>query len=196
MKNLRRVWLGCAIFLASAISLSAAWAASGYRFRVDTAASSVHAKVSFMGLGSQKAQFPISSGNISMASATTNKIALSVNINAKGLTSGSAETTKKLKGPDFFNVSQYPDIVFDGQTITMANATTGTVSGKLTARGITKPVNLAVTFSKAPTAVGAGEAVWLTGTTSINRKEFGMTAYSVVVGKTVKITIKSKLLPN
>lgn len=196
MNRLQRAWLGFAIFLVSATSFSTAWAGSGYRFRVDAAASSVQAKVSFMGLGSQKAQFPISSGSISMASATTDKIALSVNINAKGLTSSSAETTKKLKGPDFFNVAKYPDIVFDGQRITMTSATTGTVSGNLTARGVTKPVNLAVTFSKAPASIGANEAVWLTGTTNINRKEFGMTAYSLIVGKTVKITINSKLVPN
>ena len=35
----------------------------------------------------------------------------------------------------------------------------------------------------------------LTATTAINRKDFGMTAYSMIVGKKVTITIKARLIP-
>ena len=44
-------------------------------------------------------------------------------------------------------------------------------------------------------AVNGRDPVQLTARTSINRKDFGMTAYSVVVGETVTITIEARLMP-
>ncbi|MGL5837668.1 MAG: YceI family protein, partial [Sphingorhabdus sp.] len=79
--------------------------------------------------------------------------------------------------------------------LAMTNATAGIVRGNLTARGVTRPVALNVTFSSAPAATKGRDAIRLTGVTTINRKDFGMTAYSLIVGKKVTISIKTRLLP-
>jgi polyisoprenoid-binding protein YceI len=39
------------------------------------------------------------------------------------------------------------------------------------------------------------EPVQLTARTIINRRDFGMTSYGLVVGKNVKITIEARLVP-
>ena len=168
---------------------------NGYKFSIDASASSVDAKVSFLGLGHKKAQFPVISGTVAMPNAAGSKIDLDVKIDAARLTSSDKDTTKQLKGRDFFNVAKFPTVTFDGNSIVMNGATKGVVSGNLTACGVTKPVKLAVTFSKAPAMTNGRENIMLTGTTTINRRDFGMTAYSVIVGKKVTITIKSRLTP-
>ncbi|MNF11815.1 YceI-like domain protein [compost metagenome] len=69
------------------------------------------------------------------------------------------------------------------------------MSGDLTARGVMKPVVLAVTFSTPPARATGRETIDLTGTTTINRRDFGMTAYSFIVGRKVRIIINTRLVP-
>ena len=92
--------------------------------------------------------------------------------------------------------TKFPTVRFAGTQLAMADATSGVVTGELTARGVTRPVTLNVKFSAPPATASGKEAIRLTGMTTINRREFGMTAYSVVVGKKVSITIRTRLLPD
>ena len=82
-----------------------------------------------------------------------------------------------------------------GREITMTNATQGTVEGDLTVRGVTKPVTLGVTFSKSPAEIAPREAITLTGKTRINRYEFAMTSYRLIVGKHVEIELTARMVP-
>jgi polyisoprenoid-binding protein YceI len=68
------------------------------------------------------------------------------------------------------------------------------VSGELTARGLTRPANLAVTFDTDPVR-NAGKPVSFTGTTTIDRRQFGMKSYQLVVGNKVDITLKARMVP-
>ena len=77
----------------------------------------------------------------------------------------------------------------------MTGPTTGNIEGQITARGVTRPATLAVTFRDPPGQANGHDPLQLTARTSLNRKDFGMTAYSVVVGKTVAITIDARLMP-
>jgi polyisoprenoid-binding protein YceI len=169
--------------------------ASTYRFTLDPGSSSVDAKVAFMGVGNRKAHFPAMRGKVVLSPAQMNQIDLDVSIDATQLKSDDSVTTGRLKGKDFFYVDKYPTVRFEGTQLTMASSTSGIVRGELTARGVTRPVTLNVAFSSPPASTSGKDALRLTGTTTINRKDFGMTAYSLVVGKKVTITINSRLLP-
>jgi polyisoprenoid-binding protein YceI len=147
-------------------------------YRVDSGASDVDAKVAFLGLGRRTASFPAVSGKVTLSPAAMERIDLAVRIDARQLKASDQLTTDRLKGRNFFDVANHPAISFTGKALTMTGPTTGTVKGDLTARGVTKPVTLAVT-----------------GTTTINRRDFGMTAYSLIVGKQVAITIRTRLVP-
>lgn len=74
----------------------------------------------------------------------------------------------------------------------MKDATHGQAQGELTARGVTRPIMLGVTFDRAPRP---GETLALTGTTTIDRRDFGMTAYSFIVARKVDITIMARMVP-
>ena len=186
---------GWSLAAAMLLATSAALAAPNYRYSIDPVASSVDAKVSFLGIGNRKAMFPALRGSVVLSPDRMDQINLDVSIDATQLTADDNVTAKRLKGPDFFNVGKYPTVRFQGTQLAMTSTTSGVVSGNLTARGVTRPVTLNVSFSSAPVSSIGKEPMRLTGVTTINRKDFGMTAYSLVVGKKVSITIRTKLLP-
>ena len=181
--------------LAPALLLLAGASGPTINYRVDPAASDVAAKVAFMGIGSRTANFPAVSGAVSLSPAAMERIDLNVRIDARQLKASDTLTTDRLRGKNFFDVASHPTVSFVGKALTMTGVTTGTVKGDLTARGVTKPVTLAVTFSSPPARANGREAIGLTGTTTINRRDFGMTAYSLIVGKQVTITIRTRLVP-
>jgi len=188
MKN-NRPWIAVV-----ALALLAAAPASAPRlYRIDPATSEVAAKVAFFGLSSKTARFPKLSGGIAFEPGDRESIDLDVVIDARALTAPDPVTLGRLRGEKFFWVERYPTVRFAGRRLVMASATQGTVAGELTARGVTKPATLAVRFNESPFGA-SGRPIELVGTTTINRKAFGMTAYSLVVGRKVGITIKARLV--
>ena len=187
-------WLRSITLLLAAALLGAAMPA-GQMYRVDAVASNLSAKVPFLGLGSKTAGFPDVAGTIRLDRSRPQDIALDVTIDATKLTASDDLTLSRLKGERFFWVERYPTVRFVGREITMTNATQGTVEGDLTVRGVTKPVTLGVTFSKSPAEIAPREAITLTGKTRINRYEFAMTSYRLIVGKHVEIELTARMVP-
>jgi len=61
-------------------------------------------------------------------------------------------------------------------------------------RGVTKPQTLCVTFDADPLAQ-VGKPVSFIGTTTIDRRHYGMNSYQLVVGNKVRITLKARMVP-
>ena len=182
------------LVLAALLSVSAA-PGPAFHYWLDGPHSVVSAKVSYMGFGSKTARFPQMRGSIRLNPARLDTIDLDVELDAAALTAGGQRDTNYLRGKDFFYVEQYPVVRFSGHRMTMSGPTTGQIDGQITTRGVTRPATLAVTFKDPPARATGRDPVQLTARTNINRKDFGMTAYSMVVGKTVTITIEARLMP-
>lgn len=184
----------------SLILLSASAApAEHWRYRVDPSASGVNAKVAFLGLASKTARFPSMAGSLSLPeqedTARTRAITLAVTLDARALQAPDAVTLKRLRGADFFDVERYPAVRFTGQTLKMTGMRTADVAGTLAVRGVTRPETLHVTFDRAPGETRRAQPLQLTGTMRIDRRAYGMTAWSMVVGRKVDITIRTRLVP-
>lgn len=187
-------WLRSITLLLAAALLGAATPA-GQTYRVDAVASNLSAKVPFLGLGSKTAGFPNVAGTVRLDRSRPQDIALDVTIDATKLTAGDDLTLSRLKGERFFWVERYPTVRFVGREMTLTSATQGTVEGDLTARGVTKPVTLNITFSRPPGEIEAEDAITLTGTTRINRYDFGMRSYRLIVGEYVNIELRARMVP-
>ena len=168
---------------------------AGYRYWLDGPHSAVSAKVSYMGFGSKTARFPQMRGSIRLDPARLDTIGLEVELDAGALSAGSERDTRYLRGNDFFAVEKFPVVRFSGHRMVMTGLTTARVEGQITTRGVTRPAKLTVMFQDPPSRANGRDPIQLTARTSINRKDFGMTAYSLVIGKTVTITINARLLP-
>lgn len=167
-----------------------------YRYRLDEARSTVSAKVAFLGFASKSARFPKLSGRITLQPDRLDAIDLDVDLDARALTAGDKVTLDRLKGKDFFDVANHPVVSFSGRRMTMTGPVTATVEGNVTARGITRPVVLQVAFAQPPATANGRDPVQLSARTSINRSDFGMKAYGLVVGKKVTIAITARMEPD
>ncbi|MEL7444314.1 MAG: YceI family protein [Pseudomonadota bacterium] len=165
-------------------------------FALDSSASSVSAKVPFLGLGSKTAKFPKMNGTVSIVPDAPQRARINVTFDARQLEAPDSTTLSRLRGEKFFWVEKYPTIRFVGNSLKMKNAKTGTVRGKLTARGVTRDETLEVTFDQAPTTAPAGTAVAFTGDMTIDRRQYGMKSYQLIVGNKVKISLRARMVPN
>lgn len=166
-----------------------------FAYSIDPAQARVQAKVGFFGLGSKTAHFPRLEGRVALSDRDAKAVTLDVRIDAQALEAGDSLTRSRLRGPDFFDVERYPRVTFHGSTMTRTGPHSAQVTGTITARGVARPAALAVDFSRDFTAMTGRGPVHIAATTRIDRRDFGMTAYPLIVGRQVTIAIDADLLP-
>lgn len=106
-----------------------------------------------------------------------------------------------LKSPDFLDAAKYPTLTFKSTRIEQTDANHGKLYGDLTIAGATNEVVLDVTYAGVQTTPWGGQAAGFSGTTSINRKDWGL-EWNValetggwLVSDTINIEIELELVP-
>lgn len=102
---------------------------------------------------------------------------------------------RHIRSADFLDGENHPDITFTANGGTAETETTGTVTGDLTLRGMTKPVTLDVTLNKvAEYPFGhQKETVGISARGMVLRSEYGMTyALGGIVGDEVELIIEAE----
>lgn len=195
MRRKTRQTIGALALAASILALGGNTPPQKLRYRIDAQHSDVHARVGFFGIATKTARFPAISGGIDLDPAHLESVKLDVTLDATALEAGDSVTLKRLKGPDFFDVEHHPQVRFVGRSMTMTGPVTAVVSGDLTAKGVTRPTTLAVSFTAPPAKASGREAIRLSGRARIDRTAFGMTAYRLIVAKSVTISIDTQMVP-
>ncbi len=131
-----------------------------------------------------------------------------VKIDAQGIWSGEQERDAHLRGEDFLDVENHPEITFRGNRFEVSGPHDYTVTGDLTIRGVTRKTTLTVNF------LGQWETPWweddedkgpktragFVVNTKVNRHDFGVSWNStmekggIVVGDIVEITIDAEAI--
>lgn len=94
---------------------------------------------------------------------------LDVEIQAASVDTGSGLKNSKLKGGDFFDVSNNPLITFKSTKLIQTGPNTFEVDGNFTIRGVTKAEKLTLVVS----GKGTGSGI-IRGTMAFDRKNYGM----------------------
>jgi len=111
---------------------------------------------------------------------------LMFSVDPASVDTGAPAFNKQIAG--FLDVSKYPTITFVSTGIEEGENGQGTVTGDLTFHGVTKPVTLNVTFNGVGSGIlGVGTRVGFSGTTRINRTEFGESAVRQFAGDDVDL---------
>jgi len=113
--------------------------------------------------------------------------------------SGDANRDAHVRGADFFDVENYPEMTFRA-TGTEGDGEDYTVTGDLTIRGITKPVELEVEFTGVAVDPFGATRAGFSAEAEISRKEFGLTwnaalaTGGLLVSDKVKINVEAALV--
>ncbi|MEL7190383.1 MAG: YceI family protein [Pseudomonadota bacterium] len=163
-------------------------------YKLDQSNSLLSAKVPFFGLSSKTATFPKMRGTATIVGNDPSQAAIDVTFDSTALTAPDTTTLKRLKSEKFFWTAKYPSIRFVGRSLKMSSATKGTMTGKLTARGVTRDQTLNVTFDRDPLKAPSTAAISFTATAVIDRRKYGMKSFQLIVGNKVDIKLKARLV--
>jgi polyisoprenoid-binding protein YceI len=115
---------------------------------------------------------------------------LDIKIQAASVNTGSGMKDDKLRGKDFFDAKDDPNITFHSTKVVQIGPNTVDIQGTFTIRGVSKPETLAFAI----TGKGTGEGN-IKGTMAFDRKEFGMNSGIpfIKIADRVEVTVDLKL---
>lgn len=141
-----------------------------------------------------RGSFRVFSGELSLDSANPAASRATVEIDASTISTANEQRDAHLTSPDFLDVATYPTISFTSTEVT-GDVEDFTLRGDLTIRGVTVPVEIAGEFGGLSTDPYGNVRAGFEGTTTISRKDFGMTFNAaldtggVLVGDKIKLTL-------
>ena len=104
-----------------------------------------------------------------------------------------ADRDGHLRSGDFFAADQYPTLTFRSTEVTATDDDTLRVTGDLTIRGVTKSVTIDFEFGGVAKDPFGNERIGFDGSTTINRKDFGMEFNAALETGGVLVSEKVKL---
>jgi len=154
-----------------------------------------HAYLSFsyshLGLSNPQLFFRDFDATLELDGSNMNNTTVSITIDAASIDSSVPELDDDLKGAEFFDVANHPEITFQSTAYEQASEDTGRLSGDLSIRGVTKPVTLDVKInSAAMNRMSRKEMIGVSVTGTINRSDFGLNAYMPIVGDELSLDIQ------
>src|SRR5246127_4890942 len=108
-------------------------------YNVDPAHSNVGFEVRHMGIATVRGKFGTFEGKID---ATGDAPVLEGNVDVSTIDTGEANRDGHLKSPEFFDADQHPQITFHATTTEAGADGHVTLTGEITIKGVTKPIEL------------------------------------------------------
>jgi polyisoprenoid-binding protein YceI len=161
------------------------------RYALDRKHASVTAKVMHLGVSLYTMRFNTFDGSFTYDPAHPEAAQVQANVDATSLDVGAGYGRKF--ADEFLDASKFPAVTFVSNQIQRApDGRTGTMSGDLTMRGVTKPVTFDVTFDGVGHGLLGGTVTGFTAEAKIKRSEFGSTSLRNWVGDDVTIIIEAE----
>ncbi len=122
--------------------------------------------------------------------------AVTATIDAASINTANEQRDGHLRSPDFLDVENFPTLRFRSTSVKQIGGNSLLLSGELTIKDITRPVDLEVSFEGLAADPSGSSKVAFSAETEIDREEWGMTwnqaleTGGVLVGKRVKIQLE------
>lgn len=160
-------------------------------YEIDTSHTYLGFAIDHLGFSTTYGRFTDVSGTITFNEESPEASSVEVRIVPASLYTGHEERDKHVRGKDFLNVEEFPEMSFKSTAIERTGEKTGKITGDLTLHGVTKPVTLDAAFTKMgdyPMQEGV-KAIGFDATGSLKRSDFGIETYLPAIGDEVTITI-------
>jgi len=144
-------------------------------WQVDGAHSAVNLAVRHMVISKVRGRFGKWSAKLQLDTAELTRSSVEVEIEAASIETGVGDRDTHLRSPDFLDAAKYPTLRFRSRRVEVAAKDKLRVVGDLTIRDVTREVVLDAEYGGQGKDPWGNTRVGFTATTSLNRKDFGLT---------------------
>lgn len=188
------------LLLISCISFQKLNAQTKWAF--DTMHTNIGFSIAHMGISFIEGEFKSFNGTVSATKDDFSDATVDFTIKTSSISTDVAMRDNHLRSPDFFDVAKYPEIKFKGKIGSRIVGNTYMLNGDLTMHGVTKPINLKITYlGQVDDANNKIHKAGFMVEGKLKRDEFGITSFSMLlptgapmVGNEVKLNIGVELV--
>jgi polyisoprenoid-binding protein YceI len=166
---------------------------TGTTWNVDEAHTHVEFAVKHMMISTVKGRFGKVSGTVTTQKGDFSDAVVDVTIDATSLDTRQEQRDAHLRSADFFDVESFPELTFVVTGVERTDASTWRVTGDLTIKGVTNPVSIDFEATGSARDPFGNLRVGFEGSTSINRKDWGLTWNAALETGGVLVSEKIKL---
>ena len=182
-----------AFFVIGLVAASTPALAAGSDYRFDTVHTQILFSTSHLGFSQPAGRLHVKSGFIHFDKNDWPGAKVEAVIDVAGLDMGDAAWNVKLRSWEFFGADKRPTAQFVSTAVEKTGERSGIVHGRLTLLGITRPLDLAVTFNRAGVdSYSMHYTAGFSATATLKRSDFGMKKYLPDVGDKVDIRIEAE----
>ncbi len=138
-------------------------------YNIDPSHSGIGFEVRHMGIATVRGAFRRFNGTIDATGSTP---ALTGSVEVASIDTGEEQRDAHLTAPDFFDAEQYPEISFETTAIDGTEEGKIRLTGEITMKGITKPIELTGTVGEGGTDPWGNERIGFEVEGVIDRREF------------------------
>lgn len=176
-----------ALFASLIMSVSAVEAAS---YEIDPTHTYPNFEISHLGYSTMHGRFNSTKGSLEL-DLDKGKGSVDITIDAASIDTAFKKRDDHLRSPDFFNVSEFPEITFKSTKVKFNGKQSASVTGNLSMLGVSKTVTLDVkSITCKPHPFNKKEVCGFDAETKINRSDFGMKYGLPAIGDSVKIHLE------
>jgi len=164
-------------------------------FKIDPAHTSISFSVRHMGVSNVKGHFDEFSGTLVLGNGAIKDA--NGTIQTKSVDTGIQQRDNHLRSPEIFDAAKYPLITFKTKSVEQSGDQTVLI-GDFTMHGVTRELRLPVTLSGPIKDPQGNTRLGLEGSTTLNRKDYGMKFNGVMatggllVGDEIKLEINAE----
>ena len=179
----------CSAFLALG-SLGVAQAAES-NYRYDTVHSQILFSIDHNGYSRPFGRLHIAKGVLRLDPANLSQASTELDIDLASLDMGDAEWNAAVLKPAYLDADKARYAHFASTSVERKDDTHGVLHGNLTLRGVTHTVDIAFTFNRHGTTIyGMHTIAGFSGTTMLNRDDYGITATPNSIGHGVSVWLE------
>ena len=179
----------CFLYLALG-SLGVAQAAE-QSYSYDTVHSQILFSIDHNGYSRPFGRLHIAKGVLHLDPANLGQASTELDIDLASLDMGDAAWNAAVLKPDFLDNGKNRYAHFVSTGVEQKDPNHGVLHGRLTLRGVTRPIDINFSFNRAArTIYGLHTVAGFSGTTTLDRTDFGMTAFKGSIGQSVSVWLE------
>jgi polyisoprenoid-binding protein YceI len=143
-------------------------------WKIDPAHTKIHFSATYLLITEVEGEFKKFDGTVTSSKPDWTDLKADITIDVNSITTDNEMRDKHLKSDDFFNAEKYPTITFKSKGMKKLENNKYVLTGDLTIRDVTKPVELALTYGGTVKDPWGNIKAGFKATGKINRKDFGL----------------------